>query len=208
MPAAATAAAPATAAIVSGFVQVSVGRAQACALRRDGGIVCWGSSLGGLLRPPAGAFLQISVSPVGHACAITVSGALRCWGSLYGPGGGEGVVNGTFLQVAAGDSVTCAVRSDGTLLCFGERRRLWAGRAAVGAGAAGNTALSSPGGPPEDTTFAEVSIASRGLAACGVAQGGRHGDEGRVLCWGEHAGVAAVPQDLEPAIAAPLTIDF
>jgi hypothetical protein len=67
------------------------------------------------------------VSPDGHGCAISLDTTLHCWGSFYGPRGGHGTWNGTYLQVATGRSLTCAIRGDGTLMCLGETRRLWEG---------------------------------------------------------------------------------
>ena len=174
-------------------MQVSVGEEQSCALRRDGTLACWGASRGGLLRPPRGQFLQLSVSPRGgSACAVALGGHLECWGALYGPQGGQGRVNGTFLQVTVGAGVTCALRAAGSLQCFGEDARLWA----------------APGAPPPETAFVEVSAAAAGAgggaAVCGVTAE----RVARVLCFGDAPAIAAVPADLDPAVLGLLNFDL
>jgi hypothetical protein len=146
-----------------GFVQVSCGNEQSCALRRDGTLACWGSRRGGLLDAPTGQFVQLSVSPSGHACAVGISGDLHCWGSFYGARGGHGSFNGTFLQVAAGDHITCAIRVDGTLFCFGENQRLWS----AGAGARANAGADADAG-----TGAGVGADSGADAGAGAGAGG------------------------------------
>ena len=173
------------------FVQVSVGNEQSCALRRDGTLACWGSPRGGLLRPPEGQFLQASVSPAGgSACAVALKGHLECWGALYGPHGGQGRVNGTFLQVTVGPLVTCAVRAAGTLQCFGDERRLWR----------------SAGAPEPTTPFVEVSAASAAgdAALCGVTAE----RVARVLCFGDVPPISSAPLDLEPAVQELLNFDL
>ena len=187
---ASTAAAPA-APRDAAFVQVSVGDEQSCALRRDGTLACWGSPRGGLLRPPEGQFLQASVSPAGgSACAVALKGHLECWGALYGPHGGQGRINGTFLQVAVGPLATCAVRAAGTLQCFGDERRLWR----------------SAGAPAPTTPFVEVSAASAAgdAALCGVTAE----RVARVLCFGDVPSISAVPHDLEPAVQELLNFEL
>jgi alpha-tubulin suppressor-like RCC1 family protein len=181
------------------FVQVSCGNDQSCVLKKDGTISCWGSSRGGLLRPPTGQFVQVSVSPRGHACAITLSGGLKCWGSLYGPTGGEGSFNGTFVQVSAGDRFTCAIRASGTLFCIGEERTLtYGGLVDVNEGGQQQQQVTAPS---PDTSFLEITAAASGASVCGITAG----NEPKVICWGESKAISKVPEDLEPS-ALPLTI--
>ena len=67
---------------------------EACAIRKDGDIVCWGF-IGGVYRSPSGRmnplpptapkvtrgpFTRVAQG-ASHTCAIQASGALRCWGS-------------------------------------------------------------------------------------------------------------------------------
>ena len=187
----------ATASIGRGtFVQISCGDDQSCALKKDGTISCWGSSRGGLLRSPEGQYVQVSVSPRGHACAITLSGGLKCWGSIYGPSGGEGSFNGTYVQVSAGDRFTCAIRASGTLFCFGDERTLNYGVSEFLENGEQQMTAPSP-----DTSFLEITAAASGTSVCGITAG----NEPKVLCWGQSKQVNLVPEDLDPS-ALPLTI--
>jgi hypothetical protein len=139
--------------------QVSCGGGACCALLVRGGggggldAACWGAAAGGVLAPPPGvAFLQVSVAADGHACGIAADYRLWCWGSFIAPAGGSSSWNGTFVQVAASEGVTCALRGDGTLKCLGEERRLWSGRPTRGAHDA------APRAPPaRDAQFSEIS---------------------------------------------------
>ena len=139
--------------------QVSCGGGACCALLVRSGVgsgfdaACWGAAAGGVLSPPAGvAFLQVSVASDGHACGIATDYRLWCWGSFISPAGGSSSWNGTFVQVAASEGVSCALRGDGTLKCLGEERRLWSGRPTRGAH---DVALRSP--PSRDAQFSEIS---------------------------------------------------
>lgn len=188
------------------FVQLSCGGDACCGLVRDGSggggggggdghppgfaLRCWGCTAGGLLRAPAGPFLQVSVAGDHHACAVRSDYRLVCWGAFVSPTGGEVAWNGTFLQVAAAEGVSCALRGDGTLFCVGERSRLWSGRPVRGSR---DLPLPLPPPPPITTQFAEVS--AHGINVCGVTAGSAR----RVFCWGETRDVYYVPRDLEPA---------
>ena len=116
-------------------------------------------------------------------------------------------MKGAFLQVACGSQVTCAIRADGTLLCFGEERRLARGLGAgVGDSGAGAGAAAAAGAtaPPKDATFVELSAPSRGIGMCGVTAS----RPPQVRCWGEVAELARVPADLEPAVLGALNFDL
>jgi len=143
-----------------GVAQVSCGGDACCALvGADAGgggaleLACWGAGDGGVVADaPRGAFLQVSVAADAHACAVGADFRLWCWGSFISPAGGARAWNGTFVQVAAAEGVSCALRADGTLLCLGEERRLWSGRRERGA-AAGDERPP----PPRDAQFSEIS---------------------------------------------------
>jgi alpha-tubulin suppressor-like RCC1 family protein len=127
----------------AGWGEVAAGQNFACAVRSGHTLWCWGSNRNGQLG--AGTFrnhlgpVQVGGGTVWaevsagqhHACAIRVNGTLWCWGSDHfgqlGIGDGNGPqrspvqVGGdsTWLQVSAGGGQTCAIRSDGTLWCWG-----------------------------------------------------------------------------------------
>jgi alpha-tubulin suppressor-like RCC1 family protein len=111
-----------------------------CARRSDGSLWCWGTNelgqLGDGTRVAAPApvrmkggedFLDVSLSG-DHTCVITRAHAVRCWGhNLYGEAGAKRLemaapatdVLQDVRQVATGDFVTCAVRGDGSVWCWG-----------------------------------------------------------------------------------------
>jgi len=139
-------------------------------------VLCWGSDWGGATgsavsrralvnsastggrrlggRLPT--LLQVSLGEDGHGCGITGEYRLVCWGSFVGGvEGGLTFWNGTFVQVAASEGLTCAIRGDGTLFCVGEARRLWTGKPLKGSPHLAGSSF--PPTPPRDTQFSEIS---------------------------------------------------
>lgn len=127
-------------------VQVTVGEYAACARRATGDVVCWGNNRGGTLGD--GTLVERSATPVAvygltdaidlsqaawGACAVRLGGAVVCWGSNAGgrlgagPGCGAGCgttpvdVVGITDAVAVSSSIShaCAMRANGTMVCWG-----------------------------------------------------------------------------------------
>lgn len=128
------------------FQAVACGGRMTCGITSQQQLLCWGENAEGalgqgdafgspdLLAPSPisvpGAFRQVSVGQ-GHACAVAEGGELYCWGR--NAGGQVGLLGGAvqvrtpgrvdegarYLRVAAGQSHSCGVRSDGALLCWG-----------------------------------------------------------------------------------------
>lgn len=107
---------------------VSAGGYITCALQADGTAACWGENgvpsndipnvqPGGAATPPPGVrFLELN-SGYAISCGITTEQAVLCFGSARG-----GKLNepaGTFTHVAPGLNYICALRTDGTLACWG-----------------------------------------------------------------------------------------
>jgi alpha-tubulin suppressor-like RCC1 family protein len=137
------------AAKVSGVATLSSGENATCAVDKQGGVSCWGTSQYGVLgdsvtdnKPhdapskialPAPA-TQVAVGVGNHACARLANGAVHCWGhNEHGQLGNgtttdskapvqvKGVEGAT--SVATGDGTSCAV-ANGKLWCWGQKRSM------------------------------------------------------------------------------------
>lgn len=120
-----------------------LGQGYACAVMNDGALACWGKlpiGISGGARPMnigAGATARQVGCGVNHACVVLGDGGVTCFGSgthgrlgynstaavgaaLVGPGEARVDIGagGTAVQVDAFQH-TCAVRSNGTLVCWG-----------------------------------------------------------------------------------------
>jgi hypothetical protein len=131
----------ATATTVSGIgdaTAVAAGAVHTCALRRDGGVKCWGDDYYGELGD--GNFNVGTSSPVAvpgiasaiaigagdiHSCALLEGGSVSCWGAWAG---GAAPVSATPVTVAglaaataiaAGADHTCAVVTSANVKCWG-----------------------------------------------------------------------------------------
>ena len=70
---------------------------------------------------PGAQFQQVSRGPAGATCAVTASGAIECAGngctaSNYGQCNAP--TTGNYTRVAAGEYSGCAIKIDGTLVCW------------------------------------------------------------------------------------------
>ena len=160
------------------FVGVDVGVSHACALRSDGTVQCWGlmNYLGlTLTTPPTDAddnevlFSSITVNWY-YACGVTAADSqLACWGrpDLYNL---TTPPAGAFDAVTLGNAHACALKSDGTVECWGNS-------------ANGRTH------PPTDAgsvavQFSEISAGED--YTCGIRQ-----DDSQIQCWGDASAVAS-----------------
>ena len=134
------------------YKAVSAGYYGSCALRENGRLKCWGRVDG---MTPFRKFTAFDMG-WGDVCAIHEGyGRLQCWGRDGGRV--SRVPSGAFVDVSVSNSYACAVRTDGTLACWGAL--------------ADREELVSPKG-----VFRSVSVGLSG--ACGLLV------DGRVECWG------------------------
>ena len=140
---------------LSSIVQVSSGGAHTCALKSDGTVNCWGNGNNGLgdgtftsknypvrvisgqhSSHPLSSIVQVS-SGFDHTCALKSDGTVNCWGNGESGQLGNGskafktypvrVISGqdsshplsSIVQVSSGLYHTCALKSDGTVNCWG-----------------------------------------------------------------------------------------
>ena len=119
-----------------------------------------------------------------HTCGIKKDGALLCWGENESGQLGtrdlvewpypRGVTGGEWMTVAAGSYVdagnTCAIRTDGTLWCWGDNASVQYGNGGVRSAHEPVRAAST------DFAWTDLSLAT--YHACGLAAT-------RLYCWGE-----------------------
>ena len=105
-----------SAAPAAGFIAVSAGTANTCAIRESGTIECWGWNHSGQIDAPAGSFTAVSAGQ-SHTCGLRESGAIECWGS--NDEGQSSPPDGVFTAVGGGRGHTCAIRDSGAIECWG-----------------------------------------------------------------------------------------
>lgn len=148
------------------FHAIAVGGQTVCALRDDGEVYCWDPRVGlveeGQAVPTPTTADHYSAITIG--CGVLTSGSLRCWDpDVPAPPGGA------YVAIASGQyGGLCAVRQDGTPVCWGTVDEL--------------TGATPPTGP-------FVAVAVGGYHACGLRE------DGSVACWGKgDEGQTTAPQ--------------
>ena len=126
--------------------QLALGYHHSCVLLYDGTLNCWGSNSAGQvgistiikksLSTPIVVNSQSYVTQIAtgrsHSCAVLHDKYLKCWGFNYKGQLGDGTTfessdpvtvnvgtNRHVTQIALGDSHTCALLDDGSLMCWG-----------------------------------------------------------------------------------------
>jgi alpha-tubulin suppressor-like RCC1 family protein len=217
--------------LTSGVKAIAAGGRHACAIARDGSVLCWGSNekyqLGNLDLPASSfgrplppitsgslVFLVSIVAGTNHTCGADGLGGVKCWGDggygQLGDGGArkfstpESVNNLTsgVAQISAGGNDSCALTAGGEVKCWGANE---AGPYLVELNINGyyNQSRRSPVG---------VSGLSNSIRA--VSAGGAHtcalgiGDD--VKCWGNNnngqLGDGTTTNRQTPVVASPLEI--
>jgi alpha-tubulin suppressor-like RCC1 family protein len=176
------------------ITQIAVSNRHTCAVNHDGTAWCWGVNGSGRLgdgtmtqrtRPtPVIGLIDIQqvVAGAHHSCALTMDGTVWCWGEDTRGEVGDGPVNTTPklipVQVAGLSQVgylsaqvwhTCAVKTDGTVWCWGRN----------GTGQLGDGTTTDRHAPMPVSGLTDVDQVSAGYyASCAV----KH--DGTAWCWG------------------------
>ncbi|HRA33675.1 MAG TPA: hypothetical protein PK748_02040, partial [Acidimicrobiales bacterium] len=191
---------PVGAAGVFDAISIAAGGDVSCAVLAGGTLQCWGSNqfgqLGGstpepfsavpLTIPGLSGVTQVSVAPF-HVCAALEDGSARCWGRTDFGQLGDGTVGAPFsfqsspfavsglgdvISVSAGSWHTCALRSGGTVSCWG---RNWQG--ALGTG----DLVDSPVPIPVPALLGVAQVTAGSDDTCVLLT------DGTVRCWGYNA---------------------
>ena len=120
------------------FVSVAVGTDHTCAISTDGSVSCWGDDTLGQLQAPGGHFTEIATTD-DQTCGLRPDGQAECWGGMQTCGlhpdgqlwcGGDDLGHRTYPlagpltnldagSLDAGSRDFCALRPDGTIVCWG-----------------------------------------------------------------------------------------
>ncbi|MFO0761265.1 MAG: hypothetical protein U0359_32600 [Byssovorax sp.] len=168
--------------------QIALGASASCVLDDQGQVWQWGTLMGA--SKPAGVtpslntwltdVVQIAVGG-NHACALRTNGRVRCWGENDFGQLGTGTLSGGLnnqtdvvnledvVQVSCGNRHSCALRTDGTVWCWGQRAcfRDWEDGESL--------EQLTPYQIPEITDAIHVSTATETCAL---------GSDDQVKCWG------------------------
>lgn len=198
------------------FEYVEVGGTHACGLADGGKVFCWGSgNLGALgLGPVPWASSPTEVpfeAPVRSlavgsefTCAVTIENDMFCWGLNHcGQLGTETLeivartpqqVDGTWMEVDAGEAHACAINENGRVLCWGAN-----GLDQIGTDGSdlncGEPAWSSP----RATSVEAQSLGLGRWHSCAIDT------DGKVVCWGaDYAGQLGDGVDRDDTSLAPV----
>jgi alpha-tubulin suppressor-like RCC1 family protein len=179
----------------TGVVAIRAGGAFTCALISSGKVMCWGNNdLGQLgdgttttrFSPVEVAGLNsevISISADGyHTCAVISGGGVVCWGLNFAGQLGDGTttdrltpvkvtgLNSGVLSISTGLHFTCALISNGKIMCWGTND----------SGQLGDGTTIDRHSPVEVTGLNRevVAISAGDYHACAITSGGE------VVCWG------------------------
>lgn len=182
----------------SGLKSIGAGANHNCAITNgDDNLWCWGANSSGQLGDGSSTDSS-NFKPIGdetwtlvavggdHSCAIKSGGTLWCWGANGSGQLGVGTTsninvprrvgsaaNANWQTVAVGSDHSCAIKSGGTLWCWGDNSQ----------SQLGDNTLADPTTTPRrigsDTDWSQVSLGNQ--AGCAVKQ------DQSLWCWGDNA---------------------
>jgi len=183
---------------ISGARSLAVGGNHTCIIGGNGGVGCWGSNQYGQLGDggtadrstpnSVGGVLASDVVSLSsgsfHTCAVKADGSAWCWGynlkgrlgdgtltSRSAPTAVSGLSSGV-TQISAGGHQTCALKSDGSVWCWGSNQY-----GQIGDGTTTDRLVPTP-------------VFGLPFPAAGVFCGGAHVcallDRGALWCWGNN----------------------
>lgn len=163
----------------SRLAAISSGGGHTCALRPDGSPVCWGDVQ--LAEARGNEYYEVVSKGDSHVCK-SVEGRSYTKGDVAVCRGFEALADERFAAISSGSEHTCALRMDGSPVCWGHNEG-WA----YGL----NGALTKMGGQasaPEGERF--VAISSGRFHTCGLRV------DGSAVCWGSNSHGQASPPDM------------
>ena len=178
----------------SDWAAVTAGYVHTCAIKTTGTLWCWGDNGNGQLGDGNTSDSHVPVQEstasnwaavaagYNYTCAIKTTGTLWCWGDNGNGQLGDGTTNGSdvpvqettaasnWAAVAAGYNSTCAIKTTGTLWCWGNN----------GNGQLGNGTTNGSDVPVQETTAASdwAAVAAGNVHTCAVKT------TGTLWCWG------------------------
>lgn len=179
---------------------IAAGYRHACALLKDGHVMCWGSNDSGQLGdttyaerrspvPVSGISSATALSlGVAHSCALMTDGRVMCWGNNDSGQLGDGThighsspvpvsgINGA-ISVSTGDHHSCALLTDQRVLCWGAN---FAGQLGNGTYVDSSEPTDLYSHPWYVMTVRATAIEAGGAHTCALV------DEGLVSCWGNN----------------------
>ena len=168
---------------------LALGDAHGCALRRDGGVACWGANDHGQLGNGTTGGMAAAATPVvddhgvplagiraiaaggNHTCALRPDETVVCWGDDAPLPAVVALT--TIAAIAAGAHHTCAALDDGAVWCWGANDAGQLGTAPSAGSAAPVEVVDKAGGP-----LVAASLAAGATHSCAV------GRDRTLVCWG------------------------
>lgn len=202
-----------------GLTSIAIGFTHSCASTSSGSVKCWGNNANYQLGDGSRIHSSIPVEVVNltnaasvvagaeFSCALTTSNGVKCWGSGSSGQLGHGSFNSSptpvdvtgltsdVVAITSGLSHACAVKSDGSVVCWGKNDKFQ---------------LGNNGG--NSNVPVQVTNLGIGSGATSIAAGGTHTCaivNSSVQCWGNNQngqlGNGSVVNSYTPVTASSLT---